>query len=84
MVAGVDGEELDKPVQEWIKEPSYQNLWDFICKMSVVNDVIEKGVKLIQEYVDLAHDEELRQNILTVSKEFKSKVNSRNITKESC
>ena len=41
--------------------------------MSVVNDVIEKGVKLIQEYVDLAHDEELRQNILTVSKETRLK-----------
>ena len=52
--------------------------------MSVVNDVSERGVKLIQEYVDSAHDEDLRQNILTVSKEIKSKVNSRNTTKESC
>ena len=83
-VADVGGEFLDKPVPEWIREPSYQKLKDFICKMSVVNDVSERGVKLIQEYVDSAHDEDLRQNILTVSKEIKSKVNSRNTTKESC
>ena len=52
--------------------------------MSVVNDVSERGVKLIQKYLDLTHDEDLRQNILTLSKKFKSKVNSRNISKESC
>ena len=50
MVAGVGGEFLDKPIQEWIKEPSYQEWKDLI------NDVIERGVKLIQEYVDSAHD----------------------------
>ena len=38
-VAGVDGEFLDKPVHEWVKEPSYQKLKDFIYNISVVNDV---------------------------------------------
>ena len=45
--------------------------------MSMVNDISERGVKLIQEYVDsAAHDEELCQDIVTVGKEFKSKFNS--------
>ena len=52
--------------------------------MSVVNDVSERGVKLIQEFVHSAHDEELRQDILRVSNIFKSKLNSKNIKKESC
>ena len=83
-MAGVDGEFLDKPVHEWVKEPSYQKLKDFIYNMSVVNDVSERGVKLIQEYVDSAHNEELRQDILTVSKEYKSKVNAKTIKNQDC
>ena len=53
--------------------------------MSVVNDVSERGVKLIQEYVDSAPNEELRQDILTVSKEYlKSKVNAKTIKNKDC
>ena len=35
------------------------------------------SVKLIQGYIHSAHNEELRQDILIVSKEFKSKFNSK-------
>ena len=83
-VAEVDPAFLQKPVEEWGGEHSYVKLKNFIKNMSVVNDVSERGVKLIQEYVDSARGEDLRQDILTVSKEFKSKVNSRNFNKDCC
>ena len=83
-MAGVDGDFLDKPVFEWARDSSNQKLKDFISKISVVNDVSERGVKLIQEFVNSAQDEEVHQDILTVSKVFKSKINSKNMKKESC
>ena len=68
-VAGVDGDFLDKLFHEWVDQDSYTKLKDFIINMLVVNDVGERGVKLIQEYGDSARGEDLSQDILTVSKE---------------
>ena len=36
---------------------SYQRFKKFITKLSVVNDCAERGVKLIQEFVESSHDE---------------------------
>ena len=47
---------------------SYQRFKKFITKLIVVNDCAERGVKLIQEFVDSSQDESLRQDIMTTEK----------------
>ena len=83
-MAGVNGKFLDKPVKEWVMDSLYIKLKLFMGQMAVVNDASERGIKLIQEYVDSARGEELRQDIMTVSKQFKNRINSKNMTKGCC
>ena len=75
---------LKEKVEDWPNFPAYNKLKLFISKMSVVNDCSERGVKLIQEFVDSSHDEALRQDIITTAKVYKSKINSQNMTKGYC
>ena len=49
--------------------------------MSVVNDCSERGVKLVQDYIDSARNETLRQDIMTTAKVYKSKINSKKLSK---
>lgn len=75
---------LVENVDDWPNFPSYKKLKDFISKMSVVNDCSERGVKIIQEYIDSACNEDLRQDIVTTAKVYKSKINSKNMNKGYC
>ena len=85
-VAEVDHDHsfLQKPVEQWKGAESYVKLWDFIKNMSVVNDVSERGVKFIQDYVEPPGGEDLRQDILTVWNEFNSGIISRKLNKDCC
>ena len=84
-VAGLDEVAwLNEKVEDWPNFPSYKELKMFISRISVVNDCSERGVKLIQEYVDSARNEDLRQDILTTAKVYKSKINSQNMNKGYC
>ena len=84
--SGLDGEVawLNQNVEDWPNFPLYNQLKSFIFRMYVVNDCSERGVKLIQEYIDSACNEDLRQDILTTAKVYKSKINSKNMTKGYC
>ena len=75
---------LQEKVENWWMNSSYQRFKKFITKLSVVNDCAERGVKLIQEFVDSSQDESLRQDIMTTVKEYRSKINSKNMNKEFC
>ena len=63
---------LDSQQLKWMKIPpimwnrlsSYTKLKDFISNIPVTNDAAERNVKLIQDFVDGSHDEELRQDLL--------------------
>ena len=45
--------------------------------MSVVNNCSKRGVKLIEEYMDYACNVDLRQNIFTTGRVYKSKINGK-------
>lgn len=82
-VSGIkDKSWLEQEVEQWRTNTSYQQLKKFISKLSVVNDCAERGVKLIQEFVDSSTDESIRQDIMTTVKEFRAKINSRKINKD--
>ena len=63
---------MDSQQLEWMKIPpsmwnrlfGYTKFKDFISNIPVTNDAAERNVKLIQEFVDGSHDEELRQDLL--------------------
>ena len=45
---------LEGKVAHWWMNGSYQRFKKFITKLIVVNDCAERGVKLIQEFVDVS------------------------------
>ena len=63
---------MDSRQLEWMKIPpsmwnrlsGYKKFKDFISNIPVTNDAAERNVKLIQDFVDGSHDEELRQYLL--------------------
>jgi len=70
---------LNLNICDWDADSSYQKLKSFIQNLAVVNDTSEWAIKLIQEYVDSTRDEMLRQDLLVVAKDVKSKINSKNM-----
>ena len=75
---------LNQEVEDWPNFPSYIELKRFISQMYVVNDCSERGVKIIQEYIDSACNEDPRQDIITTAKVYKSKINSKNMSNGYC
>ena len=65
---------LKSDVQDWEKMKDFQSFKDFVCKIDVVNDRAERGVKLIQEYITSAHSESDLQDLLTVVNDERSKL----------
>ena len=65
---------LQEKVEDWPSCPLYKKLMNFISKMSVVNNGSERGVELIQEYIDSACYEDLiiRYKILSKQPRFKN------------
>lgn len=73
---------LHAAVYDWYKYSSYQKLKQFLSHIAVVNDAAERGVKLIQDYVDSCHNEELRQDLITLVKAHKVKNNAKTTKQE--
>ena len=60
---------LPEKGEDWPNIPPYKKLKNFISQMSVVNNCSKRGVKLI----DSGCNEDLRQDIFTTAKVYKSK-----------
>lgn len=70
----INTEYLCKDPSTWKNDINYQNGLAKLKKLSVVNDVAERGVKLIQEYNNiLTMDESERQFILQIAAEDRKK-----------
>ena len=79
-LANIHGDWLKKHVSVWQDSQDYAKFKEFISNMSVVNDCSERGVKLVQEYIDSARNETLRQDVMTTAKVYKSKINSKKLS----
>ncbi|KAK4875355.1 hypothetical protein RN001_011777 [Aquatica leii] len=65
---------MDKNVEFWTQDESYQENLAFFKRLSVVNDVAERGVALIEEYSKcLTKNEEQLQYLLQVVKNHRQK-----------
>ena len=73
---------LTESCVDWPKHENYRKLKVFVEGFNVTNDTAERGVKLIQEFVDSCRNEELRQDLLLTVQEHRSKFNSSNLSKE--
>lgn len=73
---------LEEECISWVRNSSYLECLSIIKKLTVVNDIAERGVKLMQEYNDLfTKNEEQKQFIIQVLDDYRNK-NIKN-TKES-
>ena len=64
---------LKEDSSTWSGKPGYQKFASYVDNLAIVNDCSERGVKLIEDFVDAAHTEELRQNIMiSVAEERKN------------
>ena len=65
---------LKSDVTDWQRNEHYQRFKDFLCKLDVVNDRAERGVKLIQDFIDTSHSESTLQDLLIVVSNERSKL----------
>ncbi|KAK6186740.1 hypothetical protein SNE40_006018 [Patella caerulea] len=65
-ILGLDGEWLELPVKDWENFSDFSKLCKFATKIKVVNDIVERGIKLIQDFIGNSHVEEQRQCLLQV------------------
>ena len=64
---------LQVEVHQWNLFSGFRKFKEFVKGLTVVNDPAERGVKLIQDFVNKYHDEEARQDLLlTVDSHRKS------------
>jgi len=49
----VDTDWLHKPVSQWLADPAYLLVEQFVRTVKVVNDAAERGVKLISDFVTI-------------------------------
>lgn len=62
---------LDLDVSEWQSDINYQIGFQKVKKLKVVNDVAERGIKLITDYNELiTHDEDQKQYIIQVIENY--------------
>ena len=62
---GVNTEWLKTPVQTWEENEDYLKAMNFLKNIRVVNDVTERGVKLMQDFsLSLTKDEKSKQSVL--------------------
>ena len=82
-IEGVDHHTwLSKPSRDWPELSGYCSFKSHVSNIICVNDRAERGIKLIQDYVDSCRDEELCQDLLLVAKDFRSKFNKNTLDKE--
>jgi hypothetical protein len=64
---------LQKDPSTWPLDESYQNAFDIVKKLNVVNDAAERGIKLIEDYNNLlTKNEEQKQLVLQVVSDYRS------------
>lgn len=61
-----DFEWLSKPYSEWESHNGYTKLCCFVKNCKVVNDIAERGIKLISDFAHKTHNEDQRQCLLQV------------------
>lgn len=70
----ISSEFLESDPDKWKADVHYNQALNIFSKLLVTNDVAERGVKLIQEYIKiLPKDDEQRQFLLHVVSEYRSK-----------
>jgi len=70
----INTEFLEKHPSEWIKNDNFRKGLQIAKNLKVVNDAAERGVKLMQDYNNLlTTDEEEKQFILQIVREYRSK-----------
>ena len=65
-----------RPAEVWNKEESYIKAADKVRKINVINDSAERGVKLSQDFLNIAKGEEHYQNVLQVVEDSRVKRSS--------
>ena len=81
-LANIHGDWLKKHVSVWQDSQDYAKFKEFISNMSVVNDCSERGVKLVQEYIDSARNETLRQDVMTTRRYISLKLTVKNCLRD--
>ena len=60
------------PSEHWCKFDSYRKLEHFVTNLPVVNDGAERAMAMIKTYVDNVRDEEEKQDLLQVVRNFRA------------
>ena len=63
-----NGTWFQKDIDEWDADEEYVRVKDYLRDLKVVNDLPERCIKYIQEFVDLAKDSHYQEDILIVAK----------------
>jgi len=71
---------LSKPPAEWESLEEYKRCEDFFNKLSVVNDVAERGVALSQEYLPNVKSEAKKQSLLQTVKKYRTQFSKKDKT----
>ena len=53
-------------MSEWDQNLDYCKLRQFVSNVHVINDIAERGIKLITDFIGHCHDESQRQALLQV------------------
>ena len=81
---GMDPESMEwiqLEVQQWALMSGFKRFSSLVKNLTIVNDPAERGVKLIQEFVNASHDEDIRQWRMLSAGDQRKK-HSKNMTKE--
>ena len=62
-----EGEWLERDASEWGDDDEYLEMLDLFHDLKVVNDLAERCVKDMEEFVDTTKDVEHRDNVLLVA-----------------
>ena len=69
----VETEWLNLEVDQWESLSGYLKFRKFVRGLTVVNDPAERAIKLIQDFVECSHDEELRQDTMLAVSDHRKK-----------
>ena len=71
----VDTEWLQKPVNTWQDDPGYETMFYQMRHLKVVNDLAERGVKLVSDFAKtITHDEDQKQCLYQVVEDHRRKM----------
>ena len=73
---------LKLEVSQWDLISGYRKFKDFVKFLTVVNDPAERGVKLIQDFVNQTSDENLRQDLILAVSDHRQKTPSNKLNKD--